>query len=105
MSHGIGLVAAVAAFPVLVMVAYQRGDMTGTVAATVFATTMVLLYLSSTLFHALPEGGAKRVFQVLELRDLPPHRRHVHPGPWCRHGGSSGWWQAALPIRQARCSS
>ena len=65
-SHGIGLVAAVAAFPVLVMVAYQRGDMTGTVAATVFATTMVLLYLSSTLFHALPEGGAKRVFQVLD---------------------------------------
>jgi hemolysin III len=65
-SHGLGLLAAVAAFPVLVMLAYQRGDVTGTVAASVFATTMVLLYLSSTLFHALPHGGAKRVFQVLD---------------------------------------
>ena len=27
---------------------------------------MVLLYLASTLFHALPPGRAKRVFQVLD---------------------------------------
>ena len=65
-SHGIGLLAALVAFPVLVMAAYQRGDVSGIVGAGVFATTMVLLYLTSTLFHALPECRSKRVFQILD---------------------------------------
>ncbi|MGC2519318.1 MAG: hemolysin III family protein [Burkholderiales bacterium] len=65
-SHGIGLLAALAAFPVLVMAALQRGDAAGMVGASVFATTVVLLYLASTLFHAFPENRAKRVFQILD---------------------------------------
>jgi hemolysin III len=65
-SHGLGLSAALAAFPVLVIAAQQRGDTAGIVGASVFATTMVLLYLASTLFHALPRCRAKRVFQILD---------------------------------------
>jgi len=65
-SHGLGFLATVAAFPVLVMAAQQRGDTAGIVGASVFATTMVLLYLASTLFHALPRCRAKRVFQILD---------------------------------------
>jgi len=65
-SHGIGLLAALVAFPILVASALNRGDLAGTVGTTVFATTMVLLYLASTLFHALPPNRAKRVFQILD---------------------------------------
>jgi hemolysin III len=65
-SHGIGLLAALAAFPILVGSAVKRGDLAGTVGVTVFATTMVLLYLASMLFHALPPNRAKRVFQILD---------------------------------------
>ena len=65
-SHGVGLVAAIVAFPFVVMAAAARGSTSGIIAASIFATTMVLLYLSSTIFHALPEGRAKRVFQVLD---------------------------------------
>jgi hemolysin III len=65
-SHGIGLLAALAAFPILVTTAFNRGDLAGIVGASVFATTMVLLYLASTLFHALPPNRAKRVFQILD---------------------------------------
>jgi hemolysin III len=65
-SHGLGLLAALAAFPVLVIVAHRRSDAAGIVGASVFATTMVLLYLTSTLFHALPACRAKRVFQILD---------------------------------------
>jgi len=65
-SHGVGLLAALAAFPVLVMAAMQRGNAVGIAAASVFATTVVLLYLTSTLFHAFPHSRAKRVFQVLD---------------------------------------
>ena len=65
-SQGIGLLAALAAFPILVTATLQRGDLAGIVGASVFATTMVLLYLASTLFHALPPIRAKRVFQILD---------------------------------------
>ena len=65
-SHGIGLLAALVAFPILVISALNRGDLAGTVGATVFATTMVLLYFASMLFHALPPNRAKRVFQILD---------------------------------------
>jgi len=52
--------------PTLIAAAFKRGDTAGTVGACVFATTMVLLYLASTLFHALPVNRAKRVFQILD---------------------------------------
>lgn len=65
-SHGLGLLATLAAFPVLVTAAHQRGDPAGIAGASVFATAMVLLYFTSTLFHALPRCRAKRVFQILD---------------------------------------
>ena len=65
-SHGLAFLAALAAFPVLVLSAHRHGDATAVVGASVFATTLVLLYLASTLFHALPSCSAKRVFQVLD---------------------------------------
>lgn len=65
-SHGLGLLAGLAAFPILVVMASQRGDAVEIVATSVFATTVVLLYFTSTLFHALPQGRAKRVLQVLD---------------------------------------
>jgi hemolysin III len=64
--HGIGLVAALVAFPVLVLGASAHGDWITILAACVFATTVVLLYSTSTLFHALPRGRAKRVLQILD---------------------------------------
>lgn len=65
-SHGLGLLAALAAFPVLVTSALQRGSAMEIAGASVFATTVVLLYFTSTLFHAFPQSRAKRVFQVLD---------------------------------------
>ncbi len=65
-SHGVGLLAAVVAGPVLVVDAVQRGGATGVIGASVFAATVGLLYLASMLYHALPPNRAKRVFQVLD---------------------------------------
>lgn len=65
-SHGVGLVAALAAAPFLVVHAVRRGGTGAIVGASVFAATMVLLYLASTLYHALPRNRAKRVFQVID---------------------------------------
>jgi hemolysin III len=65
-SHGAGLVAALGATPFLVSNAVRSG-VTGYIVGTgIFAASMIVLYLASTLYHSLPHGKAKRVFQVLE---------------------------------------
>ncbi len=65
-SHGIGLITALVATPFLIMHAVRLGDTGFIVGASLFAATIVLLYLASTLYHALPIGKAKRAFQVIE---------------------------------------
>ena len=65
-SHGIGLLAAVTAVPFLLLTAVRRGDVWTTVGASVFSGSVVLLYLTSTLYHALSEYRVKRVFQVID---------------------------------------
>jgi len=64
-SHGVGLLAAIVGVPFLVAGASGSGS-AHIVGAIVFAATMVLLYLASTLYHALPAGRAKRVFLRLD---------------------------------------
>jgi len=66
LSHGFGLIAALAASPFLIMHAVRDGDARFVVGASIFAATMVLLYLASTLYHALQVGRIKRVFRVIE---------------------------------------
>jgi hemolysin III len=64
-SHGVGLLAAIVATPFLIVAAWRFGP-ANVVGASVFAATMMLLYLASTLYHALPPGRAKRVFMKLD---------------------------------------
>ena len=59
LSHGIGLLLALGAAPVLIVAAARQGNTLNIVGASVFAITMVMLYFSSVLYHALPPGRAK----------------------------------------------
>ena len=89
-SHGIALLAALVATPVLITTAVRRGDAAGVVGASVFASTMLLLYLTSTLYHALAKNRAKPVFQVLDHGAIflliagtyTPFTFGVLRGPW-----------------------
>ena len=64
-SHGVGFLAALVILPVLVLGAARHGP-AAIVGAVVFGTTMTLLYLTSTLYHALVPSRAKRVLQILD---------------------------------------
>jgi hemolysin III len=89
-SHGVGLLVALIAAPVLVIDAIQRGDTAGIVGASVFAATMVLLYITSTLYHALPPTRAKAIFRILDHSAIylfiagtyTPFALGVLRGPW-----------------------
>jgi hemolysin III len=70
--HGVGALFAVAGLVVLVLRAAVPTDASAwqtakpVFACAVYAATLVVLFLSSTLYHALTHGKAKRVFQVLD---------------------------------------
>lgn len=65
-SHGLGALFASAAAPILIFSSLQTGSITSIVSASVFAASMIVLYLTSTLYHALPHSRAKYFFQVLD---------------------------------------
>jgi hemolysin III len=66
LSHGLGFLLAVASLPVLVVFASRQGSPVTVVSAVVFSVTMMLLYLVSAVYHALPPGRWKRWFNRLD---------------------------------------
>jgi len=65
-SHGAGLIAAIVATPFLILRALEHGDAGFIVGVSVFAASMIVLYLSSTLYHALHPGRLKHIFRIIE---------------------------------------
>jgi hemolysin III len=65
-SHGVALVAALVGGPYLIVRATRRADAAFVVGTSIFSATVVILYLASTLYHALPAGKSKRVFRLLD---------------------------------------
>jgi hemolysin III len=66
LSHGVGLVVSLVAGPLLIARAAAHSHPWGTLSASVFAATITIMYLASTLYHALPRGRAKQIFRRLE---------------------------------------
>ena len=66
LSHGIGLLLAVASLPILVQSAVLHGSAADIVAASVFAGTAIMLYLVSTLYHAVRSAAAKAWLKRLD---------------------------------------
>lgn len=66
LTHGAGLLLGIAALVLMVVFAAKKGSAIHVVACAVYGATLVLLYLASTLYHALPPGRAKRVFGILD---------------------------------------
>jgi hemolysin III len=65
-SHGLGLVAAIVASPFLVNAAMQKGNSASIVGVIIYSVTLGLLFLASTIYHAVPPGHAKNKLQVID---------------------------------------
>lgn len=76
--------------PFLIAHAARHEDTAAVVGASVFSATMLILYLASTLYHALPPSRAKHVFRILEHSAIflliagtyTPFTLGVLRGPW-----------------------
>lgn len=65
-THGIGALLSVAALVILVFLAALHGGARLIVSVSVYGATLCLLYLISTLYHAIPAPRPRRVFRVLD---------------------------------------
>jgi hemolysin III len=65
-THGVGFALSVAGLVTLTILTARSGDAWRIVACAIYASTLVLLYGASTLYHALSRTRARRVFQVLD---------------------------------------
>ncbi|HEU5237183.1 MAG TPA: hemolysin III family protein [Pyrinomonadaceae bacterium] len=90
LSHGVGLAMAIAATPILIIAATRYGTAWNMVGVSIFAVSMISLYLASTLYHALTHDGAKRFFRLLDHSAIfiliagtyTPFTLGVMRGPW-----------------------
>ena len=65
-THGLGALLGIVGTIVLICHARAIGGRLNLVSVTVFGVSMILLYLISCLYHALPRSRGKAVFQVLD---------------------------------------
>jgi len=65
-SHGIGLIGAMIGTPILLQAAFHHGNIPFLVGTIVFTTTMLLVYLASTLYHGWPRTHTKSLLQLLD---------------------------------------
>jgi len=64
--HGFGAVLSALGLALLIIRAARIGDPWCMVSFTIFGATMVLLYVSSTLYHAMIPPRARKVFKILD---------------------------------------
>lgn len=89
-SHGAGLIIAVVGAPFMILHALAQGRVGFVIGSAVFSATMIFLYLSSALYHGLPQGKAKRIFRSIEHSAIflliagtyTPFTLGVLSGPW-----------------------
>ena len=65
-SHGLGALLAIAGMPILIVWATIHGDALSIVSASLYGSSLILLYLFSTLYHSITNQTGKRVLQIFD---------------------------------------
>ena len=66
LTHGVGIVLAIAGLCVLVTFSALYGSAVHVVASSIFGASMIVLYTASTLYHSLPMPETKRIMRVVD---------------------------------------
>lgn len=65
-THGLGVALAIAGLVVLTVRAVRYGDAVHVVASVIFGTTLILMYLASTVYHSVPQSRAKVALRAVD---------------------------------------
>ncbi|WP_227395337.1 PAQR family membrane homeostasis protein TrhA [Jeotgalibacillus aurantiacus] len=66
LTHGIGFLLSIPALVMLILAAVERGTAWHVVSFTIFGTTMMILYLCSTLLHSVRKMQLKKLFAIMD---------------------------------------
>ena len=69
-THAIGAVFAVAAIPLLVVMAALHRNPWAIVSGAIYGTTLLIMFTVSSVYHGLPVGNAKRVMRIIDHCDI-----------------------------------
>lgn len=65
-THGIGILLSLVALALLIVFSGLYGTAMHVVSFTIYGVTMLMLYISSTMLHSLPDGKLKNIFEILD---------------------------------------
>jgi hemolysin III len=65
-THGIGIVLAIAALALMTSFASLHGDAWHVVGCSVFGAALIVLYTASTLYHSIPTASAKQILRTCD---------------------------------------
>lgn len=99
-SHGVGILLSLSA---LILMLFFSTSILEIVSSVMFGSTLILLYTSSTLYHAITNEKAKKIFQILDHCTIYLLIAGSYtPYALLTIGGTSGWlifviiWISAL---------
>ena len=65
-THGIGVVFGIFALTVLLILSIRKGDIPSIVSFSIYGACIILMFLSSTLYHSINKDKAKSVLRVFD---------------------------------------
>ncbi len=65
-THGVGALLSIAALIIAVVISASHGSGVGVLSSVIYGTTLIILYMMSTLYHSLAVNNAKRVFRIID---------------------------------------
>lgn len=65
-THGIGVIFGIVALTILLVLATKKGDVPKIVAFSIYGACIILMFLSSTLYHSLTKEKVKKILRVFD---------------------------------------
>ena len=92
-THGIGVVLAIAALVILTVFSVAYGNTWHIVSVSVYGTTLILLYTASTLYHSIQNPRVKSILRILDHSAIYLLIAGTYtPFTLVNLRGSWGWW-------------
>jgi len=65
-THGLGVLFGIAALTILLFFSIKKGEPLSIVSFSIYGTCIILMYLSSTLYHSIPNQNIKKILRVFD---------------------------------------
>ena len=66
LTHGLGALLSVVALTLMIVMSVEHSDFARLISSVIYGSSLVLLYLASTLYHSIRSPRVKRLFQILD---------------------------------------